>query len=301
MNVVFLRRRRLGKGSTTGISATLKAPNAVIRTWMPRDAVKLDALPAGNKTLLVRWGCTAVSNIRDALVLNTSEAIHWASNKKQSRLDMQANGVPVPPTWAVQSFLAAVQHLPANNKYVLRRAKHAQGKDLWSGNAVETLRAIRVNNAADGYVSVLINKVAEYRVFVFLGKVAWVAKKTPGNPQDVAWNVAQGGRFDNVKWSEWPTRVLDAAVRAAAVSKLHFGGVDVMVTEDGAAYVLEVNSAPSQTSPYRQACVAKVIDAVAETGEVVIEPCPKWTPQLTYKSYIHPAIRAGAEAGNAAA
>lgn len=78
------------------------------------------------------------------------------------------------------------------------------------------------------------------------GKVVHVARKTPGDPNKTAWNVARGGRFDPVNWDNWPLAVCDTAIRAFNQSDLHFGGVDVMVEEGtNKAYFIEINTAPS--------------------------------------------------------
>ena len=102
--------------------------------------------------------------------------------------------------------------------------------------------------------------------------------------------MARAGRFDNVRWGEWPTKVVDAALKAAKVGKLDFGGVDVMVDAEGKPYVLEVNSAPSQTSEYRQRCVAKCFDYIVTKGKEHFADV-EYTPRRTWKSYIHPALR----------
>ncbi len=138
-----------------------------------------------------------------------------------------------------------------------------------------------------GYVSRLISKVAEYRVAVVQNRVAWVAQKTPGNPDDVAWNVAAGGRFDNVRWGEWPPFVIDAALAAAKVSGTDFCGVDVMVDADGTPYVLEVNSAPSLTSPYRQQSFAKCFDYIVRNGKAHFPDAQ----HFGWKDVIHPVLR----------
>lgn len=292
MHIVFLRKRRLGKGSTNGIKATLRSKATTIRHFFPKDW----KLWPADDVLLVRWGCTAALDGRKPkLALNTTEAIHWAADKRLSRLTLQAAGVPVPQTWSSDEFVVALREGVGRDgsKFVARPARHAQGRNLRSG-LTENLAVF-----PGGYVSRLIDKVAEYRCFVINGRVAWMARKTPGNPDQVAWNVAQGGRFDNVRWDEWPNKVCQAALDAMAASPLQFGGVDIMVDAAGTAYVLEINSAPSQTSPYRQSCVAKALDYIAEAGEYKAFEPVVWNPRKTYKSYIHPAIREGA--ANAAA
>lgn len=318
MHIVFLRKRRLGKGSTNGIKATLRSKATTIRHFFPKD---WNRWPADDNVLLVRWGCTAALGGRPAKqTLNKAEAIAWAGDKRRSRLDMQAKGVPVPKTYDPRVILAsfgdghegdfgeAAAEAGIDKQWVLRPARHAQGRNLLHGTMEEIDNNLNnlyhgarrlYDEFLDGYLSEKIDKVAEYRCFVINGRVAWMARKTPGNPDQVAWNVAQGGRFDNVRWDEWPNKVCQAALDAMAASPLQFGGVDIMVDAAGTAYVLEINSAPSQTSPYRQSCVAKALDYIAEAGEYKAFEPVVWNPRKTYKSYIHPAIREGA--ANAAA
>lgn len=273
---ILLRRRGLGNGSCTGIQAASTTGLTVMRN---------DNIQAADLHYIFRWGCTStIGAPAGAVVINPAASIHWCSAKKQGRMDMQEAGVSVPETWDSLDFIR--NHSTLEGQFVLRRATHAQGRDLWHGDAAAICSAYRANGVVPGYVSRLINKVAEYRVMVVSGRVAWVAKKTPGNPDDVAWNVAQGGRFDNVRWGDWPRAVVEQALKAAIVSKTDFCGVDVMVDADDKAYVLEVNSAPSQTSPYRQSCVAKAFDYIVTNGRDKF-PLPE---KYGWKSTIHPAL-----------
>jgi hypothetical protein len=289
MNLIF-RRWRLGGTSARGIKAQMLQPVAIIRN----DGIRPDGHMVSYVTkerfnepveYAFRWGCT--SSIRATHTLNTVQSLEWCSNKKQGRIDMQAAGVSVPETWPAESF----GHMSGNELYVLRPAMHAQGRHLVSGNPSVIQIAIRSNERyRTGYISRLINKVAEYRVAVIQNRVAWVAKKTPGNPNDVAWNVARGGSFANVAWDNWPMAAVKECLKAAKVSGTDFCGVDVMVDADGKAFVLEVNSAPSQTSPYRQGCFAKCFDHIIANGKEHF-PDPAVDRIKTYKSVIHPAVR----------
>ena len=65
------------------------------------------------------------------------------------------------------------------------------------------------------------------------------------------------------------------------------GAVDVMIDADGQPYVLEINSAPSQTSPYRQECMAKCFDWLIEKGKASI---PIIEERGNWKKFIHPAL-----------
>ena len=68
---------------------------------------------------------------------------------------------------------------------------------------------------------------------------------------------------------------------------LDFGGVDVMVVAGGNAYVLEINSAPSQTSPYRQECTAKAFDYIVQYGKERIDVVQE---RGGYRKFIHPCL-----------
>lgn len=278
MSAVILRRRKLGRGSALGIQQFSNKGLVQVRNWA-------DDFPEGRLTVF-RWGCT--SNVPEgSVVVNEAKAIHWCSNKKQGRLDMQAAGVPVPQTWG--TWMEFVADNP-DRMVVLRPSSHAQGRNLFVFNGRDRELAAKCSQLGEFYISSLVNKVAEYRVFVCQNRAVWVAKKTPGNPEQVAWNVAQGGRFDNVRWGDWPLPVVKAALAAAKVSGTDFCGVDVMVDAEGLPYVLEVNSAPSQTSEYRQRCVAKAFDYIIDNGKAHF-PDVADGPRRTYKSYIHPTVR----------
>ena len=287
MSAVILRRRKLGRKSTNGIANVSTTGIKVVRNWC-------DQWP-GDYKYVFRWGCTSTIPDTDACVVNTAAAIHWCSDKRRGRLEMQDEGVPVPKTWEFGEFFDDMQS-KEDGKYVVRPPQHAQGRGLYvidvntygGGRKYHTGRIGA--EVESGYVSELINKVAEYRVMVVCNRVVWVAQKTPGNPEDVAWNVARGGRFDNVRWGDWNLAVIRAALAAAKVSGCDFCGVDVMVDAEGNPYVLEVNSAPSQTSPYRQSCLAKAFDYIVNNGKEHF-PAVQSNPRTTWKSYIHPAVR----------
>lgn len=281
MTSIILRRRKLGRGSTNGIKQCSETGITPVRNWRARDK------PTVAPKYIFRWGCTSSYDFpcSGSKTVNTAESIHWCADKKQGRLDMQAAGVPVPESWSSEDFLSQERE-PFT--CVARPSRHAQGRNLlvFDGDRPEQLRTF-IQRTGYGYVSKYIDKEHEYRVFVCQNRVVWVAKKTPGNPEDVAWNVAAGGRFDNVRWGEWPMQVVRAALQAAKVSGTDFCGVDVMVDYDGRPYVLEVNSAPSQTSPYRQQCVAKAFDYIVLNGKEHFDDPENYN---SWKKVIHPAV-----------
>ena len=290
--ITFLRRRGLGRTSCNEMARLIREMGGQAQV-VRNDGYQ--SIP--HEGMVVRWGCT--SNIyrpteaslrqrgtaSNVTVINDSSSIHLCNDKVESRMLLQDAGVPVPRTWlSIEEWLAA--DAPKYLSFITRPRTHSQGRHLLRSMDPDTIRQFLLEHGG-GYISEYIPKVREVRVFVVEGRVVWVAEKTPGNPDDVAWNVARGGRFDNVKWSEWPMRAVVAAVDAANVVGVDFAGVDVMLDAEGNPYVLELNSAPSQTSPYRQLCSAKVFkwmhDHRGETLPIVTEG--------GWKEYIHPAIR----------
>ena len=124
------------------------------------------------------------------------------------------------------------------------------------------------------------------------GRVTNVSQKTPGDPSAIAWNVAQGGRFDNVRFGSWPINVVDLACKVAPHTGLNITGIDIMVDQEDNAWFIEANSAPSLpynsdgSHTYRQKCIAKGI------AYTLLENSEQLTHQEGegYRGYIHPAI-----------
>lgn len=277
MTVVMLRRRKLGRTSCREIAGFANNIAHVVRNDQP--------MPDG-VSMVIRWGTT--SNVPVNNVVNTAEAIHRVGDKAGFRRVLMSyyndgNTLLCPYTW----FDGGEMNNQWPDPIVVRPKVHAQGRHVYLCNNTEEFENA-VRRCGEGwYASTYIPKVAEYRITFVQGRVSWVAKKTPGNPQDVAWNVARGGRFDNVRWDEWPLKAVRVSREAFLLSGLDFGAVDVMLDAEGNPYVLEINSAPSQTSPYRQECMAKCFDYLIVNGKQAINVSDQ---RGGWKKFIHPAL-----------
>lgn len=277
MNFI-IRRRKLGRTSCKGIRLKMHQPmGKTIGVYQP--------IPP-NADIVFRWGAT--NNINARLVVNSARAIHVTMDKTEFRKVLNEKKL-CPKTW----FKLEDIEYPA----IIRPRHHAQGRRLFLCNNEMEARAAIVTCGEGWYASAFINKTAEYRVFVAQGRAVWVTRKTPGNPNNIAWNVARGGRFDNVNWDAWPLKVVKYAIEAMNLCSLDFGGVDVMVDAEDNAYVLEINAAPSQTSEYRQGCVAKVFDYIIAHNNV--DRIPLVEAKGGYLKFIHPAISQDARLPNA--
>jgi len=272
----ILRRKGLGLGSTKAIKKLSQHNITIIRNdkiieFKPND-------------IILRWGCTSTIPTAPTITyLNKSVAISIANNKSLFRKILQEN-IPknTPKTWF--NYLDPEITYPC----IIRPNKHAQGKHLYyCNNYIDLTNA--VTKVTNYYISEYIPKVTEYRICFIQGLVAWVANKIPKDPQAIAWNVAQGGKFENVTWKKWPIDVIETAYKAYKLSGLYSGGVDVMVDKDGRSYVLEINSAPSHTSPYRKQCTTKCIDY-----GITYKYFTHLPPNEDFKKYskwLHPALK----------
>ena len=284
----ILRRKGLGLGSTKAIKELSQHKITVIRN---------DKLPAfTDDDVVLRWGTTAnlieqpptFTNIYTCQVLNKAIHIAYVNNKSLFRKALQKQALHlIPKTWF------NYENPEITYPCILRPQHHAQGKNLFFCEDKKDLEFHLSHNPIFPntyyYISEYIPKVAEYRVCFIQGLVAWVAKKTPKNPQDIAWNVAKGGKFENVNWKAWPIDVIETAYQAYLMSGLYLGGVDVMVDKDGRSYVLEINSAPSHTSPYRQSCTTKCIDyGITHNMFNHLQPNDNFKK---YSKWLHPALK----------
>lgn len=278
MTTTIIRRKGLGMSSAKGIAQFSKTGIS----WVRNDKV----LPKSD--VYIRWGCT--SNVPARNVINTANAIHEVNDKATFRIKCSEAGVS-PPSVSHAGGEGIIKDENLTYPLIMRPHKHSQGRNVILINNRNEL-IVQGRRFPEGwYASNYVDKVAEYRVAVVQGRAVWVVEKTPDNPDALAWNVAKGGRFDNVRWNDWPLDVVSVAIEAFNLSQLDFGGVDVMVDKAGNATVLEINSAPSLTSPYRQECMAKAFDYIEDNGKERI-PAPF---NNSWKQLIHPAISKRAE------
>lgn len=302
--ITFLRRERLGYDSVRSMAAFINQDlnhNDTDRTGGTigeRAGYVLnkfmDRLPKWEEgSFLVRWGCTSRTNYPLKNQINSSAAIKETSNKRSFRMKCM-NLIPhcVPESWD------NIDDVPddLDFKCVVRTSVHSQGHNLWTINSkVELADLIDLHEIHDDwYMSRYIKKVDEYRVYIVEGRVVKIDQKIPDDRNAVAWNCHHGGKFVNVKWGDWPVAVFQNALEVHGITSLDFGGFDIMVDEDGRAYLLEVNSAPSVTFredgliAYSQKCMAKGFQYILDNGKGNVPPVVDST---NWKGVIHPALR----------
>lgn len=277
MTAVIFRRRALGYSSCRTICNASDTGIVHARVDQP------NRWPADTSTVF-RWGCTANIPVDCDEVVNTAEAIHLVNDKAGFRELLNEHRL-CPDTW--DSAEQAINAL-ADYPLLVRPGHHAQGRYLYvCADDAELYHAAR-DCGPHHYVSEIIDKVAEYRIFVVQGRVLWVSRKVPRNPDEIVWNHHSGNcTFENVRWGDWPLQGVRKAVEAFNLSGLDFGGVDVIQDAEGTCYVLEINSASTQESEYRNSLIAKAFDNIVIEGK---EHIPVVAEPGGWRKWGHPAL-----------
>ena len=301
-NILLVRRPRLGAGSSLGLAMAAKESTTLNDTLTTYPEI----LPS-NHDLIVRWGCTASIAGHEGPVFNRSAAIHHVNDKQtfaetvartvSGQLPVMSSSV----TSDVSSIVAMMESISSSStRWVLRTRNHAQGRRMYRLSSMNTARVFKRYQRLlqhGWYARPRIEKAKEFRVYVVAGKVACVAEKTPGDRSKTAWNVARGGRFDMVRWDDWPLDVCDLAIKCFNVSDLNFGGVDIMVEEGtNKPYFIEINTAPSLpltsdggiTSRHRSMMGA--FEYHAQRGVEHIDPDAGGYEPNNWRKYIHPGV-----------
>lgn len=274
-NIYLLRRKELGNNCH------------FIADNYPGGKLKIVTaaeLPA-NATHVIRWG-TTTRIPKEAITINKASAIEGTSNKGGFRLACQKAGL-TPRTWAA---LADLQREEFEEKdvpeaVIVRTRHHERSENIILCKTLDEINAAMKKVAGkDYYISEYIKKDEEYRVFVASGRAFMVFKKVPGNKNDVSWGCVEEGALDYVRWSQWPLKVVENAIKAFNVSTLDFGAADIIV-KNGKPYFLEINTAP-EVWPYYGECFGSVLSYMIEKGRERI-PVKNYT---NWKDVIHPAM-----------
>jgi RimK family alpha-L-glutamate ligase len=210
------------------------------------DGVIVRTMSAGSfEAITRRLGILHALTKLGVPVWNSATAIERCVDKSTTTFLLGEAGLPVPPSWAVEGIEAArrvVEEVGTDPALVLKPLFGSQGHGL-----------VLVRNAGDlpppeqiGDVYYLQRFVAgkgpghrDFRVFVIAGEpVAAMARCSE------SWitNVKRGGK-------PMPTpldrELSELSAAAAAAVGASFCGVDILRRQDGAPFVLEVNSMPA--------------------------------------------------------
>jgi glutathione synthase/RimK-type ligase-like ATP-grasp enzyme len=290
MKNIFLRRQGLGLESIRNIMEKMETPSRIHRIDLR------NTLP--EHTSSINWGNTDVSPQVYNRMINQREGIVEVSNKSKFRVKLYENNLTMFSTNTLGNARVA---LSEGKKLLVRPMNHFGGRNIYLvTNENELENAIRACGYG-WYASEYIKKEKEYRVFVAQGRVVYMVEKIVEDRTAIAWNVHQGGRFENIRFDSWNLRVAKASIESFNLTQLDFGAVDVIVDSNGTPFVLEINTAPSLNSPYWIECVAKTFDYLINSFDETTQSYPR-IPLIAerggYRKFIHPSMSNEAQIPN---
>lgn len=209
------------------------------------DAVLARIIPTGSlEQIIYRIDALHWIETRGLPVINSPCALERCVDKFYTTALLQEAGLPVPDTMVCEraaDALAAVRQMgDAVIKPIFGSLGHGivrvSDPDL-AFRIAQPLEQIR----AVFYVQRMIDHGGkDIRVFVVGGRVIGVIERT-APPGEWRTNVARGGA---VRAAELPDAWRDLALRATASVGADYAGVDLLPSQDGSVFVLEVNGIP---------------------------------------------------------
>lgn len=209
--------------------------------------------------------------------------MHIAANKLRFRQWAIDGGIAVPLTWVANQ---EPEELPL--PILGRPLRHRKGREYY---IYETLDEYHATRNTETYYSHLLRKTGEYRVFVFEGYVWAVSQKNPAEDIDgyQPWNFALGNAtFKLLRYEAWPREVCRLARDTCHNLGLLFGGVDIIIADNG-AFAVEVNNAPGIDGELKTRNFGILVDDLIErwsTGEKVGSVDPSTAGRVR-----HPALK----------
>lgn len=182
---------------------------------------------------MIRYGTTSPTGQADR-VLNSIEAIRRTTDKLGSLEIFLRNGILAPAPSAVPQALPAIG----------RKRRHESGCGFWL-----CLQAMDVTTALDGGAEYFVPYIPtrnEYRVHVLCGKALLMQKKALRGRKAPMWpwmrNNRTGWGLDQV---DMIPEICNIGIMAVKSLGLDFGAADIIESDRGYLYVLEVNTAPA--------------------------------------------------------
>lgn len=226
-----------------------------------------EEVPTDEIDLLIRWGSTGSVKLNPKRVLNKKDSIALAANKLDSLIRMQEAKISVPNTLPLEMLtqltLAEVATKGLKFPVLARNIQHTRGKDiLLCLQNKDLARAVRWGRT---YLVEYIATDREYRVHVFNGAIIRTSQKvlmSRDNYLPYMRNDDHNHTYRNPRKVLTPEQS-ETAIKAVQSLGLDFGAVDMVIGDDGNAYVLEVNTGPSlQVETGLEAYTNKFLDEI---------------------------------------
>jgi RimK family alpha-L-glutamate ligase len=200
-------------------------------------------IPAGSlEQILFRMNALRRLENLGIKVINAPSAIERTVDKYFASFMMADAGIPTPRTFVSENFDAALEACRKMGDVILKPLFGSEGKGMTRVSDEETayrvLRAWEMNRYIFYIQEFIPHFNQDLRAFVIGNRVV-AAMIRRGNSWKT--NYSQGATVDKIELSP---EMEALAVKAARLFDLDYAGVDLMMSEDGKTYVIEINSIP---------------------------------------------------------
>lgn len=241
------------KSSTTGkeLLAQLKAEGVNIQGGTGK--------PTGHIDTLIRWGSSKLVG-KPVHIINNAKSIDLASNKLAALKALKAADISVPKVMETEAAVE-LDDFPVLG----RKVHHVGGNDIVL--CMQKYDLPLSKEAGAKYWTKYIPTAIEYRVHVFKDTVIKTSQKVLQDKhlaKDPFIRNFDEGYVFKVSTTKLPNSVKGMCIDAVDALGLTFGAVDVVLSDKGKHYILEVNTAPGlQTDSSLEAYVEKFKLALA--------------------------------------
>jgi len=203
-------------------------------------------------------------------VINSSRCVERTVDKYFTSALLEEAGLPTPRTRVCERLddaLAAFEALGGD--VVVKPLFGSEGRGIVRVSdpdlAYRTFRALEVTRSVFYLQEFVPHGGRDIRAFVIGGRlVAAMTRRAAG------WktNVSQGARIEAIVL---PSALERLSVRAAGVLEADYAGVDLLPTDDGRVFVIEVNGIPGWRG-LQQTTDVDIAGAIAEHAIAAVEP-----------------------------
>ena len=206
-------------------------------------AVLVRTIPAGSlEQIIFRMDALHRLEKLGVRVVNSASAIERTVDKYYTSFLLSDAGISTPKTLVTEDFDAALAFCREMGDVVLKPIFGSEGKGMVRVSDEETayrvLRAWELNRYVFYVQEYLPHFEEDVRAFVVGNEVVAAMRR-----RGAGWktNFSQGAKVERAELS---ADMEALAVDAARLIGLEYAGVDLMRTEDGGTYVVEINSIP---------------------------------------------------------
>jgi hypothetical protein len=190
-----------------------------------------------NGDCLIRYGVSSSPRRewRFKIVLNNSKVVNLVKDKLRCSRFLLENGIRTPIVYTRK------ETIPSHKFPVLSRLRfHSRGRDI-----IRVDDRLQLNGVDGDYFVEYIYSTREYRVHLFNNEVIRIQKKVPTRGEYWIRNVDHGYILSDIYEHDYPLeeKIIEECIKASKVLGINFGGIDVIVSEEGVPYILEANSA----------------------------------------------------------